>query len=132
SVISAGIWAAYSGGTTLVSSGAWACVPTNGRSGANRNSTSPEPPINRPRDLSHRRLLLLMVSTSSLNHGSARSTIPCSFGGQLKTGNLWTRQDRQFPGRPRSVSSTLFAPRRRTRESLSRSLHARADAQPLV
>src|SRR5437867_3064045 len=27
-------------------------------------------------------------------------------GGQLKTGNLWTGQNRQFPGRPRPVSST--------------------------
>ena len=27
-------------------------------------------------------------------------------GGQLKTGNLWTAQNRQFPGRPRPVSST--------------------------
>jgi hypothetical protein len=27
-------------------------------------------------------------------------------GGQLKTGNLWTAQNRQFSGRPRPVSST--------------------------
>ena len=31
-----------------------------------------------------------------------------SLGGQLKTGNLWTAQKRQFPGRPRPVSSTTF------------------------
>jgi Family of unknown function (DUF6448) len=31
-----------------------------------------------------------------------------SLGGQLKTGNLWTGQNRQFPARPRPVSSTSF------------------------
>ena len=31
-----------------------------------------------------------------------------NLGGQLKTGNLWTGQNRQFPVRPRPVSSTSF------------------------
>ena len=41
-----------------------------------------------------------------------------ALGGQLKTGNLWTGQNRQFPGRPRPVSSTSSSPRCASRSGL--------------
>jgi hypothetical protein len=45
--------------------------------------------------------------TSGLASPRILMPINC-LGGQLKTGNLWTGQNRQFPARPRPVSSTSF------------------------
>ena len=60
----------------------------------------------------HPNQLGMLTGASQRKHAKGINFLVGTLGGQLKTGNLWTAQNRQFAGRPRPVRSEFVLRRR--------------------